>query len=607
MTANDISEERLHGTGAQAPGAGAAAGLAERILQGVGVSPGVAIGTVFRYDSAEIPVAEQKIAKDRVEAEQIRFRDAVEAADQQIVKLQGKIGGMGGAAGEELGYLLDAYRQMLRGSRLVRGVERRIAEDRINAEGAVHREMAGIVADFSDMNDDYLASRVEDVREVGRRLLRSLTKVSHRPFAHLPKRAIVLADELSPADTALMAPLPVAGMATVLGGTASHTAIMARSLGMPAVVGLAGMVGEAMSGRPAVIDGTDGVVVVNPSPATLAHYRQKRARFLRGRRQLHRQSRVPAVTLDGALISLQANLELPAEIGAVIAAGAGGVGLLRSEFLYMNRADLPTEDEQYEILRELVERLDGRTLTVRTLDAGGDKVAPALGSWSGANPALGLRAIRLSMRFPELLDAQLGAILRAGAHGPVRILIPMVCSVNEIRMVRAQLDATVARLKRRRVAIATPLPPLGVMIEVPGAALAADALARHCDFFSIGTNDLVQYTLAIDRAEDAVAHLYDPLHPAVLRLIQFSAEAALRARLPVCVCGEIAGDPRYTALLLGLGVRDLSMAAAHIPVVKHRIREIDLLAATKRARVIMDQSDSARTAQLLDDFNDSLA
>ncbi len=578
----------------------------ERLFAGLGVSPGVAIGVAHVYDAGCVNVPEYRLAKDQVEAEKIRFAEAVAAASAQIGKLQHKARDLPGSSGEELGYLLDAYQQMLKGSRLVRGVERRIGEDRLNAEAAVQQEISQIVQGFAAMDDAYLSARIEDIREVGRRLVRNLTKVPYRPFSNLPKNTVILAEELTPADTALLDPANVAGFATVLGGTASHTAIMARSLGLPAVVGMAGMLTGTRNGQPAIIDGSAGKVILNPGSDTLAFYRRKRAEFLRQRRQLQRLRKVPAVTLDGAEVSLQANLELPAEIDSVLSSGAQGVGLLRTEFMYMNRDDLPSEDEQYVVLSNLLQRLAGRCLTIRTLDAGGDKIAPAIGIVEGPNPALGLRAIRLALKRPEILETQLAAILRAGAHGPVRILIPMVTSVSELLAVRTILQSVEQRLKRRHIAYALPLPPVGTMIEVPGAALAADALAWHSDFFAIGTNDLTQYTLAIDRADEAVSSLYDPLHPAVLRLVQFAAEAALRARIPVSVCGEIAGDPRFTALLLGLGIRDLSMAAANLPVVKQRIRNLDLVAATRRARVIMDQSDSARIAQLLDDFNGNI-
>jgi phosphoenolpyruvate-protein phosphotransferase (PTS system enzyme I) len=299
------------------------------------------------------------------------------------------------------------------------------------------------------------------------------------------------------------------------------------------------------------------------------------------------------------------NLELPRELDMALAAGAEGVGLLRSEFLFMNRVDLPTEDEQTESYRALVEGMEGKPVTIRTLDVGGDKLAPSLRDRLGetANPALGLRAIRLGLQERDLLETQLAAILRASAFGPVRILLPMISSLGEVKQVREILLQVAKRLKRRGVKIADPLPPMGIMIEVPGAALAADALAQVSDFFAIGSNDLTQYTLAIDRGEEQVAHLYNPLHPAVLRLIQFATEAALRARIPISVCGEIAGDPKFAPLLLGLGIQDLSMAPVNLPRVKQRIRNIDYLAATRCARLIMDQWDTGRIAMLLDDFN----
>jgi len=313
------------------------------------------------------------------------------------------------------------------------------------------------------------------------------------------------------------------------------------------------------------------------------------------------------VTRDGVQITLQVKVELPRELEHARAVGAEGIGLLRTEFLFMNRDDLPDEEEQYQALRTFVEGMAGRPVTIRTLDVGGDKLAYSLGGHIGPalNPALGLRAIRLSLKRPELLEAQLAAMLRAGAHGEVRILLPMIASVGEVRQVRELLKKLYARLKRQGVKMAAELPKLGVMIEVPGAALAADALSTEADFFSIGTNDLTMYTLAIDRGDERVAKLYNPLHPAVLRLIQFTVEAGLRARIPVAVCGEIAGDPRFTALLLGLGVRELSMSAPGLPRVKQRIREINLLEASRRARTIMDQWDSAKIAALLDDFNAS--
>jgi phosphotransferase system enzyme I (PtsI) len=380
---------------------------------------------------------------------------------------------------------------------------------------------------------------------------------------------------------------------------------MARSLELPAVLGIPELLTKVKGGDGIVIDGYTGRVVIHPTRERLAEYQRRIANLEQDKQKLAGLRRLPSMTTDGRRIGLYANLELPREVENALQAGAAGVGLLRTEFLYMNRATLPSEDEQYEILREIVEGMSGRPVTVRTLDIGNDKLAPALKDHmvETANPALGLRAIRLSLRHRDLLDAQLGAILRAGVHGPVRILLPMISHVAEMKQTRAALDQVARRLKRRGIKIVDPLPALGAMIEIPGAALAADALAQTSDFFAIGSNDLTMYTLAIDRGEEQVAHLYNPLHPAVLRLIQFATEAALRARIPISVCGEIAGDPKFVPLLLGLGIQELSMAVSNIPRVKQRVRSLDFAAAARCARTIMEQTDSGRIAALLDDFN----
>ncbi|MCH7931198.1 MAG: phosphoenolpyruvate--protein phosphotransferase [Proteobacteria bacterium] len=577
----------------------------EQRFGGLGVSPGIAIGPAHVVEPGAIEVPTYGIDAGDVDAERARFARAVGRARKQVEKLRAKAATLPGSAAEELGYLLDAHAQMLADSRLVRGVERRISEERINAEAAVAEELAQIAQAFADMEDDYLAARIQDVRDVGGRILRSLMKVPYQAFSDLPEGSVIIAEELTPADIAQMDPARISGMATALGGPQGHAAIMARSLGLPAVTGVPDLIHKVRTGDRLVIDGTNGRVVTNPDPKTLAHYELRRAELQRRKRQLGRLRSLPAVTRDKVLITLKVNIELPGELKGALDAGAEGVGLLRTEFMYMNRDRPPSEDEQYALLRPIVEGMDGRTVTLRTLDVGSDKLAYSLADHivDSTNPALGLRAIRLSLKVPSLLEAQLAAMLRAGAHGPVRILLPMIGTVAEVRKVRELLRKVVRRLQRRRAAIADPPPPLGAMIEVPAAALAADSLARVCDFFSIGTNDLTMYTLAIDRGDDQVASLYDPLHPAVLRLIQLSTEAALRARIPVNVCGEIAGDPRYSALLIGLGIRELSMSAMGLPLVKQRIRALSLDEATRRARTIMEQSDSGVIAALLDDFN----
>ncbi|MGQ9368084.1 phosphoenolpyruvate--protein phosphotransferase [Azospirillum sp. ST 5-10] len=583
----------------------ASAAASARALRGLGVSPGIAIGPAHIVETGSIRVPEYPLEADRVDQEVARFGEAAAKARRQIRKLKSKALVLPESASEEIGILMDAHLAMVTNSRLTRGVERRICNDRINAEAAVQAEIAAIAQSFAAMDDTYLAARVGDVREVGRRLIRNLMQHEYRAFSMLPPGTVVLAEDLTPADTALLDPRRVAGFATVLGGAEGHTAIMARSLGLPAVLGAAGLLTGVRNGTPVIVDGVEGRVIIDPDPVTLAEYDGRRQAREREREALKAFKRLPAVTRDGVAVGLHANLELPRDLDNALENDAQGIGLLRTEFLYMNRDDLPEEEEQYAVIRAIAEGMGGRPVTVRTMDIGGDKLAGGLHGRYGdpANPALGLRAVRLGLREPRLLETQIAAVLRAGAHGPLRLLLPMISSVAEVQEVRAMVAQVARRLRRRGVRIADPLPPLGVMVEVPGAALSADALSQVCDFFSIGTNDLTQYTLAIDRGDEQVAALYDPLHPAVLRLIQFTVEAALRTRTPVSVCGEIAGDPRYTALLLGLGVRELSMAPLGIPAVKRRIRTLDLVEATRRARVIMDQSDSGRIATLLDDFN----
>jgi phosphoenolpyruvate-protein phosphotransferase (PTS system enzyme I) len=348
------------------------------------------------------------------------------------------------------------------------------------------------------------------------------------------------------------------------------------------------------------VDGTEGKVIINPSSSTQQKYKRAQAKFKKEREALKSLRRLPAITSDGAEIALMANLELPREVERALEAGAQGIGLLRTEFLYMNRNTLPDEDEQFNALRGIIQAMDGRPVTIRTLDLGGEKLSSAVQeAGESANPALGLRAIRLCLRQPKLLEAQLAAILRAAHYGPVRILVPMISSVEEVKQVRERLVAVHKRLQRRGDKIPDEIPPLGVMIEIPGAALSADALAQVSDFFSIGSNDLTQYTLAIDRADEQVAHLYNPLHPAVLRLIQFTTEAALRARIPISLCGEMAGNPQLSALLIGLGLRELSMAPSRLPEVKRTVRGLNVLEATTYAGRVMSQSSEAAIREMI--------
>lgn len=578
----------------------------EIIFEGLGVSPGIGFGVAHVRESGYHEVVEYCIPEDHIDDEIARFEHALEKSRNQLTSLRKKASSLPDAAAEELGYLLDAHIHMLKGSRLVRGIEIHIQNHGINAESAVQHVLNEITEGFKALDDAYIASRQSDVHQVAARLVRNLSDVPHQTFQDLEDNSVIIAEELTPADTALMNPKTVAGFATVLGGAESHTAIMARALGLPAVLGATGVIGTVHSGDPIIIDGDAGRVIVNPTEKTRKFYEQRASDNKETIKKLAHLKNRQAITNDGIKVVLEANVELPLEVEMVLQNGGEGIGLLRSEFMYMNRDTLPNEEDQYQVFKSMIEAMDGKPVTVRTLDIGGDKTARSLIEDFGNSicSPLGMRGVRLSLNRPDILETQYRAILRAASHGPIRILLPMVTSTNDVRQARRILHTIANQMRKEGHDLPQYLPPLGAMIEVPGAALAADALAQVCEFFAIGSNDLTMYTLATDRADDQVAHLYDPLHPAVLRLIQFTTQAALRNRIPISLCGEMAGNPRYTALLLGLGIRDLSMSATNISKVKKRILEMDCTAATKRADIIMEQTDSGRIAMLLDDFTD---
>jgi phosphotransferase system enzyme I (PtsI) len=585
----------------------------EVLIRGIPVSPGVAVGAVFDTTEPPAEAPRRSIAAEQVDTEKQRLATAVATSRKQVGKLKTRLSVLPEEAQEELEPLLDAYVMMLGDSRLIRGARKRIEAELLGAETAVADEAEAIAEAILAARDDDRAGlrrRAGEVREIARRLTRNLTQNPFRSFKDVPEGAILVAEELTPADAALLDPSRIAGVATEEGGADGHTAIMLRALGIPAILGAPGLTEAAQRGDPAVLDGAAGSIALHPTPATLAHAKEQLAAYARERQRLGKLRRLPAVTTDGELVELQANMEIPAELPLIAQAGAQGIGLLRSEFLFMNREDLPGEDDQFAAYGPIVEAMNGDPVTIRVLDWGGEKDMQALAAGvephhAGPNPALGLRGIRMLLKRPELLEAQFAAILRVAAAAPdgvVRVLLPMVTVPEEVKAAREIYERVARRLRRRGEKLPEKLPELGAMIETPGAALAADAIALEADFFAIGTNDLAMYTLAVDRGDAEVAHLYDPLHPAVLRLVQFSTEAALRLRMPVSICGEMAGNPPLVPLLLGLGIRSLSMNASAIPRVKQAVRALDIGDCARFARRVMEQSDPARIRELVDGF-----
>ncbi len=558
----------------------------ERRFSGHPVSPGIGIGPVHEAREPALHVSTAKITPAAVAAELERLEAALERSRHQLNKLKHRLATLPEDSQAEIAPLMDMYLHMLSSTRLLRGVRVRIQEGLLCAEAAVQTEteaQAAVIMAQQVTDKAGRLRRADEVRELGRRVVRNLTRQPFRNFANLPMGSILGAESLRPSDAALIQPARFAGIFTAEGGADGHTAVMLRALGLPAVLGAEGTLAGTAPGTIAIIDGDTGEIILNPVLASLEAARRKLAEQTRIKRSLARLQRLPSVTRCGLAVQLQANLELPFELPMIASSGAHGIGLLRSEFIFMNRETLPDEDTQARIYTSIVEAMDGDPVTIRVLDWGSDKEVEALARYQPAvlepNPALGLRGIRLLLRHQAILETQLAAIIRAGAAGPVRIMLPMVSLAAEVVEARACLQRVWRRLKRRRnILLPDTLPPLGIMVETPASALAAPVLAKYADFFAIGTNDLTMYTLAADRALPAGSKLYDPLEPAVLRLIHLTATFAQAAGIPVSLCGELASRPQAVPLLLGLGIRQLSMHGNAIPRVKQAIRGTTLAA-----------------------------
>ncbi|GAB4507545.1 MAG: phosphoenolpyruvate--protein phosphotransferase [Sulfuricaulis sp.] len=561
-------------------------------LHGTGVSDGVAIGKAFVLQRELPEIPEYVIPREYVEEEVARFQRAVEASRRQLITIREHIPAN---APPEATSFLDAHLLMLDDKMISQAPIEAIRNQQYNAEWALKTQSDILSAIFEQMDDHYLRNKKTDVNQVVNRIQRNLMQQNYDEHEKIAEGEIVVADDLTPADTVMLKHNRVRAFVTSLGGPISHTAILARSLGIPAIVAAHSATRYVSPGEQLIVDGKRGMLIIAPDRPILDEYRRRQKDITRKRRELNRLKTSRAVTRDRRHIALLANIELPADVRAATQAGADGIGLYRTEFLFMNRPAPPNEEEQFRAYTKVIKSLPGKPVTIRTLDLGADKQvdggrAGVAGATITVNPALGLRAVRLCLHDTSLFRPQLRAILRASAFGKVRMMIPMLSGQEELFQVLDLIEETKRDLKRERIKF-NPKIPVGGMIEVPAAAISADLFAPHLDFFSIGTNDLIQYTLAIDRVDDAVNYLYDPLHPSVLRLISITIQAGMQARIPVAMCGEMAGDPRYTQLLLGLGLTEFSMHPATMLEVKKIVREANVGQLTRFARDLMKLSD----------------